>query len=287
MTAPDHLVIPDTQCKPGAPLDHLRWLGEYIVDRRPEVIVHLGDHWDLPSLSMYDAPGSLKMEGQRYEDDIAAGNEGMRLLLAPLRELQAKLKRNKERQYNPRMVLLRGNHEERVMRAINAQPKYAGMIGYHHMDTRGWEVYDLNCPVVIDGVAYSHYFPNPNSGKPWGGTAHNVLGKLAHSFTQGHRQGMDSAERYNQITGSLMRGLIVGSFYLHDEDYKGAQGNHHYRGLVVKHRVRNGGYTKMEVDMDFLCDKYEGMEVGEFLRSKYKNAEHRFSLARESMRQAA
>jgi hypothetical protein len=117
MAAPDHLVIPDTQCKPGAPLDHLRWLGEYIVDRRPEVIVHLGDHWDLPSLSMYDAPGSLKMEGQRYEDDIAAGNEGMRLLLAPLRELQAKLKRNKERQYNPRMVLLRGNHEERVMRA--------------------------------------------------------------------------------------------------------------------------------------------------------------------------
>lgn len=276
----DHLIIPDTQCKPGAPLDHLRWLGEYIVDRRPEVIVHLGDHWDMPSLSMYDAPGSLKMEGQRYEDDIAAGNEGMRLLLAPLRELQARLKRNKEKQYNPRLVLLRGNHEARVERAINAQPKYAGMIGYHHMDTRGWEVHEFNTPVVIDGVGYSHFFPNPNSGKPWGGTAHNVLAKLAHSFTQGHRQGMDSAERYNQITGSLMRGLIVGSFYLHDEDYKGAQGNHHYRGLVVKHRVENGGYTKMEVDMDFLADKYEGMTPGEFLRRNYPNATHKFSLAR-------
>lgn len=280
MIAPDHLVIPDTQCRPGAPTDHLRWLGEYIIDRRPEVIVHLGDHWDMPSLSVYDTPGSLKMEGARYEDDIEAGNEGMRLILGPLQSLQQKLKRNKERQYNPRLVLLRGNHEHRVIRAINQQPKFAGTIGYHHMDTRGWEVHDFNVPVVIDGVAYSHFFPNPMSSKPWGGNAHNVLNKVSHSFTQGHRQGMDSAERYNQVTGSLMRGLIVGSFYLHDEEYKGAQGNHHYRGLIVKHRVRDGGYTKMEVDVDYLCSKYEGMEVGDFLRKKYKDAESRFTLAR-------
>ena len=281
MKAPTHLVVPDTQCRAGVPLDHLRWAGLYIVDRRPDVIIHLGDHWDMPSLSAYDAPGSMKMEGARYEDDIKAGNDGMELLLAPLKKLQAKLKHDKKKAYSPRLVFLRGNHEERVMRAINQQPKYAGMIGYHHMNTSDWEVHEFNSPVVIDGVAYSHFYPNPNSGKPWGGNAHNVLQKLAHSFTQGHRQGMDSAERYNQITGSLMRGLIMGSFYLHDEEYKGTQGNHHYRGLVVKHRVLRGGYTKMEVDLEYLCEEYEGGKtVSEFLRGKYENAEHRFTEAR-------
>ena len=29
-----HLVIPDTQAKPGVPTDHLGWIGEYILDRR-------------------------------------------------------------------------------------------------------------------------------------------------------------------------------------------------------------------------------------------------------------
>ena len=46
-----HLVIPDTQVKPNQPIDHLRWAGLYAVDKKPDVIVHLGDHFDMPSRS--------------------------------------------------------------------------------------------------------------------------------------------------------------------------------------------------------------------------------------------
>ena len=52
-----HVVIPDTQAKPGVPTDHLRWIGQYIVDEfrdLPIKIIHLGDHADMPSLSSYD-----------------------------------------------------------------------------------------------------------------------------------------------------------------------------------------------------------------------------------------
>jgi hypothetical protein len=54
---PTHLFIPDTQVKPGVPTVHLSWIGQYIVDRfagRPFdlTIVHAGDHYDLPSLSV-------------------------------------------------------------------------------------------------------------------------------------------------------------------------------------------------------------------------------------------
>ena len=47
-----HLVIPDTQCKPGHSFEHLEWAGQYAVKTKPDVIVHLGDHWDMPSLSV-------------------------------------------------------------------------------------------------------------------------------------------------------------------------------------------------------------------------------------------
>jgi hypothetical protein len=36
-----HLVIPDTQCKPGVPLDHLDWANGYIRDKKPDVIINL------------------------------------------------------------------------------------------------------------------------------------------------------------------------------------------------------------------------------------------------------
>ena len=49
-----HLIIPDTQVKPEAGHEHLIWASKYAVDTKPDVIIHLGDHWDMPSLSSYD-----------------------------------------------------------------------------------------------------------------------------------------------------------------------------------------------------------------------------------------
>lgn len=53
-----HLVIPDTQAKDGVPNDHLGWIGEYIMDRRPDCIIHLGDHADMPALFSWSAAWS-------------------------------------------------------------------------------------------------------------------------------------------------------------------------------------------------------------------------------------
>ena len=49
-----HLVIGDTQVKPGISLSYLTWIGKYIVDKQPDVIVMIGDFADMPSLSSYD-----------------------------------------------------------------------------------------------------------------------------------------------------------------------------------------------------------------------------------------
>src|ERR1700761_419839 len=75
-----HCVIPDTQSRPGAPVDHLAWISTYIAEKKPDVIVHIGDHYDLPSLNSHDQAGSAPVEGKRYKDDIEAGRHAWDVL---------------------------------------------------------------------------------------------------------------------------------------------------------------------------------------------------------------
>ena len=96
------LVIPDVQCTKDTPRDHLKWMGKYIANKQPDVIVCIGDFADMESLSMYDV-GKKAFEGRTYQQDIAAADRNMRVLLDPLKALQANQRRNKKKVYNPRM----------------------------------------------------------------------------------------------------------------------------------------------------------------------------------------
>src|SRR5437868_3592556 len=48
------MVLPDVQAKPGVDFSFLSRIGQYALDKRPEVIVCIGDFADMPSLSSYD-----------------------------------------------------------------------------------------------------------------------------------------------------------------------------------------------------------------------------------------
>jgi len=49
-----HIMIPDCQVTPDTPTDHLRWIGEYIVEQKPDAIINIGDFADMESLSFFD-----------------------------------------------------------------------------------------------------------------------------------------------------------------------------------------------------------------------------------------
>jgi hypothetical protein len=66
------------------------------------------------------------------------------------------------------------------------------------------------------------------------------------------------------VNGRSQHGLVAGACYLHDEDYKGPQGNAHWRGVLVKHEVRAGSYDLMQVSLDYLARRYEGMSLERF-----------------------
>lgn len=255
-----HLVIPDTQVKAGVPIDHLEACGNYIVDQLPNTIIHLGDHWDMPSLSSYEDKGSKYFHDKSYKSDVDSGLEAMELLLKPLVRYNNNRKRKKLKQYNPRMVFTTGNHEYRVDRAIWAEPILEGTISQDHfqLDRFGWETYPYEHIIEIDGISYCHLFRNPDSlkGNPLGGTMDNRLRLMGHSFTMGHQQGRKYGNRFTGM-GNELHGLVCGSFYQHDEDYLGPQKNKQYwRGIVVKHECVNGTYDPMFVSMEYLLREW-------------------------------
>ena len=251
----EHMIIPDTQIKDGVPNDHLSWAGHYAVEKKPDVIVHIGDHWDMPSLSSYDV-GKKSFEGRRYTKDIEAGNKAMDLFMAPILAEQRRLREGKRKLWNPRLVFCIGNHEERIERAVNDDSKLEGLISYDdfNLEKYGWEVVPFKEVIVIDGIAYCHYFTSGVMGRPVS-SARLMLQKKFMSCTMGHVQDREIAFA-KRADGLRMTGLFAGIFYQHDEEYLGAQGNGSWSGIWYKHEVKQGQYDEMPVSLDYLRRTY-------------------------------
>lgn len=251
-----HLVIPDVQAKPGNDFTFLNNIGNYLVEKKPDVVVCIGDFADMESLSSYDQ-GKKSFEGRRYRADIDASHLAMDTLLAPLQEFNQRAKKNKEKQYHPRMVLTLGNHEARIDRAVNDDPKLDGVLSINDLkyEKYGWEVHPFTEVVVIDGVAYSHYFTTGVMGRP-ATTASALLAKKHMSCIAGHQQGRQVASAF-KADGTPITCIIAGSCYEHNEDYMGPQGNKHWRGILVLHEVNNGSFDEMFVSLEYINKKYD------------------------------
>lgn len=251
-----HLVIPDIQAKDGNNFEFLSCIGRYIIAKKPEVIVCLGDFADMESLSSYDV-GKKSFEGKRYVKDIEAARVAMSTLLAPLKEFNEKAKRNKEKTYRPRMVLTLGNHEQRILRAINDDPKLEGLIKYGDLPYEDWEVHDFLKPVFIDGIAYCHYFPSGLFGRPIT-SANSLISKLHMSCIAGHQQGKQVSYG-KRPDGTTITSIIAGSCYEHNENYLNHQTNQHWRGIIMLHQVEQGSFDECFVSLDYLKQKYENV----------------------------
>jgi len=261
-----HAIIPDCQVKPGVPMNNLAWFGKYVAEKQVDVIVNIGDFADMHSLSFWDK-GKIQFEGRRVQDDLACAEFACELLYGSAMEQNPEWWDNKVT-----TAITLGNHEYRINRAIESAPELDGILSpipecyfkYHD------HVIEFGDTIEIDGIAYSHFFQDHNSGRPVGGLIHTKLRKIGQSFTAGHSPGFEYAEVQN-FAGTTRIGLVAGAGYLHYEDYKKGQGNRgHWRGMVIKNEVRDGNYDIMKVSLDYLCRKYEGMELEKFANSPDK-----------------
>lgn len=251
-----HLVLPDTQVKPGVDTTYLNKIGRYAVEKKPDKIICLGDFADMPSLSSYDY-GKKSFEGRRYSEDVAAVHNAMVNFLSPIWEYNEKAKRNKEKQYKPELILTLGNHENRINRAVNDSPQLDGVLSVDDLKYQdfGFQVYPFLDVVVVDGVAYSHYFVTGVMGRPVT-TAAACLSKKHMSCIQGHQQGLQIATSY-KADGTPITSIIAGSCYEHNEDYMSSQGNKHWRGFLMLHDVQDGAFDLMPVSLKYINQRYK------------------------------
>lgn len=250
-----HLIIPDTQVRPGDDTGYLTALGNYIVKKQPDVLVCIGDFADMPSLSSYDV-GRKSFEGRRYKNDVEAVKGAMKALMKPIEDYNERQRKNGKKQYRPQMELTLGNHENRINRAVEDDAKLEGVLSIEDLryNDFGWNVHPFLDVCIVDGVAYSHYFVTGVAGRPASSAAAQFR-KTNMSCIAGHQQGLQ-IHTGHRADGALLTSVIAGSFYEHDEDYLGPQGNKHWRGVLVLHEVENGQFDLMPVSLNYLKGKY-------------------------------
>jgi hypothetical protein len=159
------LILPDAHAHYQHHNKRAEWAGELIADVKPDVVICIGDLWDMPSLSSYDR-GKKSFQGRTYQADFNAGLDFQERLWTRVLRRKRKL---------PRRVFCMGNHEERIARAINVQPELEGAVGYSDLQLDRWYTdvvhYQGSTPgtIEIDGISYAHYFVSGVAGRPVGG----------------------------------------------------------------------------------------------------------------------
>ncbi len=242
-----HLVIPDAQVKPGVDTSYLEWVGNYIAVKQPDKIICIGDFADMPSLSSYDV-GKKSFEGRRYTNDVESVKEAMAKLMKPIKAL---------RKYKPQLHFTLGNHENRINKVVNSDPKLEGVLSVDDLgfSAHSWNVHNFLDVVVLDGIAYSHYFTSGVLGKPVS-SATALLVKKHMSCVMGHVQDRQIAFG-RRADGKSMTAIFAGTCNLHNEDYLGPQGNQYWRGIWMLHEINDGSFDEMPVSLEYLRKKYK------------------------------
>jgi Calcineurin-like phosphoesterase len=259
------LVIPDSHASSHFRNDRFTWLGKYIIDTKPDVIVNIGDMADMPSLCSYDK-GKKSFEGRRYKADIEAVHDAQHKLFAPIDAYNKQQKVNKAKQYKPRLILTLGNHENRINRAIEDSAQLEGTISTQdlHYEQHGWEVIPFLEPININGVNFCHYFTSGVMGRPIGGehVAYSLITKQLASCVQGHSHLRDFGERTN-AEGKRILGLVVGCYLEPEqrEEYAKEANKLWWKGVVMLHDVANGEYEPEFVNIKQLKARYGQTET--------------------------
>lgn len=254
----DHLIIPDRQANPRSSHNVDIAIGNYILKHKPEVIINIGDHADMESLSTFDI-GKKSFEGRRYTADIDASTKAHEAMWRPVAEYNDRMRANKQKVYNPLKIITIGNHENRINRAIENDPKLDGLINIDDLQFYRW--YDHICPflepAIVDGICYVHYafkkMPHqPISGK---NQARTILDTYMMSVTVGHTPELHYAESYRG-DNKRIQCIVAGACFEHHEDYAGQRNNRYWRGIVHKRNVTDGNYDFEVISLESLLRDY-------------------------------
>jgi hypothetical protein len=242
------LVIGDAHFEPDQNMARATWAGRMIEDIQPDAVVVMGDWGEFGSLSHWDK-GTIRMEGRRYREDIQACNQAIRLLEAELST------------YSGEKHFITGNHEHRIVRAVESKPELHGFMGLDdlHWDKFGWKTHNFLAPAELQGVLFSHYFHPRGSNRAISGkhVCQNLLGKLHVSCVVGHNHILDYA-RDVDARGFEIMALSVGCYFEEHHEWANQSNHHYWRGICLLHGAREGRFDLETFSMGRIKDEWAG-----------------------------
>lgn len=248
------VVVPDQHAHPDYNNDRATWVGKLIADIRPNTVVNLGDCADLPSLCSYDK-GKRSFQGRSYRKDIDSHLDFQDRMWYEVKKRKKRL---------PLRVVLEGNHEHRIEKALDQSPELSGTISFSDLELERY--YDIvvrytgGTPGVYeeDGIRYAHYFVSGVMGRPISGEhpAYSLLSKNFTSSTVGHIHTADHCYR-TRADGRKIQGLVAGVYQDYISEWAGDSNKFWYRGLCIKRQVEDGNYDLEWVSIDKLKKEYD------------------------------
>lgn len=246
-------MVPDQHAVPYFNNDRADWLARLTIDLKPDVVINGGDAADMESLSSYDK-GKRSFHGKSYKKDIDAHLEFQERWWEPVKKQKKKM---------PHRVVLEGNHENRIERALDLSPELVGTMGFEdfQFDRYYDEIvrYDGGLPGIYkkDGILFAHFFPTGVSGRPIGGErpAHMLLAKNGISTIAFHSHTLDFATR-RTVADKTMNAVVAGCFQNYINPWAGPIGKFWQAGVVVLRNVDDGNFDFQWISIEALKKEY-------------------------------
>jgi hypothetical protein len=250
----DILHICDRHAGPDLDLDYNDWLGDLIMDLKPDVVVDNGDGADMYSLNSYDK-GTRSFQGASYRKDIEAAVEANDRMW--LRSKRSKKKR-------PFRVTTIGNHEARHHKALELSPELEGTVGIENLQLDDYYQqvvdYDGSTPGVVEigGIYFAHYLVSGLLGRPISGEHHaySLISKQNASCVVGHSHTQDYSRRVG-IDGRVRIGVVGGCATLHRPKFAGGAVNMWWRGVTYLRNVESGNFDLEWISLDRIEKEYK------------------------------
>ncbi len=253
------LPIGDTHTHPGDNSKRLQALGNYIVDKKPDVIVIMGDWFDFDSISKFNEPGSITREGMRLRKELDVGAMGYKIMLHELSYYNKQQAKHKHKQYLPEVIFLKGNHEFRLDKLAENNAIFSGAFS---IEKELNQVYPTTMVeygeyIDIDGILFTH-IPF-KAGRPLASVVNTTgatLDLVDKSVIFGHTHRLEVKEKRRAGSYNLIRAINVGCLFENIPNYAKNDNPAWWKGLVPITSYGKGEFDFSTLSMTQLKKQY-------------------------------
>ena len=208
-----HLVVGDSHSHPEESNHRFAALGNFVAEHAKDIhhVISLGDLADMASLLGIGKNYGPLFDGRRYWQDVDVAVDALHRIAEPLRGMRKR----------PKLWCLEGNHEERIARLLELEPRWRGVVGYPQdflLGELGFTHVPFLEEIRIGGIAYCHYWKSPGaSPRPVGGEMPSRAALLKYpdgaSRVCGHSHRFEHYELAGTSDHRKISSLVAGCFF--------------------------------------------------------------------------